>query len=762
MALLYRPAWNPLAPLHCPWVQLFTSGIEYANFPKRDLIFCLTSVESYLDLSAQDLEFGFNETRRDRILRTFVRNNFHYHLNEIFAVLKNEYTDWEKAIRNPLSSRDATLQFLSDGHTASALIKLGYMHSLRGGRTYFLHFKHRTVEEEYPQRTGSVHGEDVPFWLGLPVSPLFPHNYTTQERQIGRLMLRYLANFAKTGNPNQSTIKATSPTASARAATLPTHPQAKRATETYNDALSLAVLYNQRRSNAMHEKRSLYRRRLRSNDAAAYTQLGLGNEHEVGSYDGDELPFWDAYDVVNQLYIELGNKANIQSHYRGHKLSMWLNLIPQLHRHFNINDQSMRHHQFQDDINNRDLYEGVVRPQLQTKPPDDDSAILVQTARATVAPNKNDSQNSTIALNAATTGTTTTECGIDGAMSVSELTTTQAPKDNRTQIHVETQKDLATASTGIIGNLELLRRLSGKQFQSYTTALIATVAVGCFLLILNVLIFAGIYHQREKRARDAKTKEELQEGDNSKNSSMLKLNALGMDGGSGAGGAGNSSDAYTLSGNSGKAGVLFGEYSCYDEKTKQIKEEKLLVELPPPSSTQTTLIMDSVGTWAACSTSTLDLLKTKHHGTESLTHYNSGVSGGGGGGGVEQEMVSYTALPLTTVLEASTSAASSKRGSFVDNSGTQLNQQFDYAVQSSDQMSFKAIEEAVKAASVTVDSEIMRDDDIPEPPPPPRSFLAAQQQQQQMGGILRQTSGPGGATSSTSGKKRVHIQEISV
>lgn len=131
-------------------------------------------MESYLDLSAQDLEFGFNETRRDRILRTFVRNNFHYHLNEIFAVLKvrtmsaklihslyiccltllhlqNEYTDWEKAIRNPLSSRDATLQFLSDGHTASPLIKLGYMHSLRGGRTYFMHFKHRTVEEEYPQ-----------------------------------------------------------------------------------------------------------------------------------------------------------------------------------------------------------------------------------------------------------------------------------------------------------------------------------------------------------------------------------------------------------------------------------------------------------------------------------------------------------------------------------------------------------------------------------------------------------------------------------
>lgn len=59
-----------------------------ADFSKREIIFGVTTLESYLDLSAQDLEFGFNETRRDRILRTFVRNNFNYHLNEIYAALK--------------------------------------------------------------------------------------------------------------------------------------------------------------------------------------------------------------------------------------------------------------------------------------------------------------------------------------------------------------------------------------------------------------------------------------------------------------------------------------------------------------------------------------------------------------------------------------------------------------------------------------------------------------------------------------------------
>lgn len=65
-----------------------TSGSELADFPMKELLFGLTSIESYLDLNAQDLIFGFNETKRDRILRTFVRNIYQYHLNEIFSIIK--------------------------------------------------------------------------------------------------------------------------------------------------------------------------------------------------------------------------------------------------------------------------------------------------------------------------------------------------------------------------------------------------------------------------------------------------------------------------------------------------------------------------------------------------------------------------------------------------------------------------------------------------------------------------------------------------
>lgn len=44
----------------------------------------------------------------------------------------------------------------------------------------------------------------------------------------------------------------------------------------------------------------------------------------------------------------------------------------------------------------------------------------------------------------------------------------------------------------------LLRKLASSHYQSYTTALTVTIAVGVFLLLLNILIFAGIYHQRDK------------------------------------------------------------------------------------------------------------------------------------------------------------------------------------------------------------------------------------------------------------------------
>lgn len=120
----------------------------------------------------------------------------------------------------------------------------------------------------------------------------------------------------------------------------------------------------------------------------------------------------------------------------------------------------------------------------------------------------------------------------------------------------------------------LLRRLASSHYQSYTAALTVTIAVGCFLLLLNVIIFAGIYHQRGSRPR--RCKDDLAEAGSSSSSDnydgKLEYDVRAFDG-KGFGfecksahvprSSGSKFDLRTLS-DCGEP--TFGEYSCYDEK----------------------------------------------------------------------------------------------------------------------------------------------------------------------------------------------------
>ncbi|XP_050675567.1 neuroligin-1 [Leptidea sinapis] len=449
------------------------AGHELADFPHRELMFGLTTTESYLEFNAQDLEFGFNESRRDRILRTFVRNAYYYHLNEIYSTLKNEYTDWDKPVQNPLSVRDATLETLSDGRTAAPLIRLGYLHALRRGTTYFTHFHYLSQDKDYPQRPGSVHGEELPFYLGMPLSQSYHDlNYTTQEQQVSRLCLHYVANFVRFGNPNDpSAIPPPSPI--------------------------------------------------------------RGDEPRP---DPDDTPYWDTYDTINQLYMEISTKPGMRSHYRGHKMSLWLSLIPQLHRPGNdLPDAAMRHHHFQDD--NVNYYEGVVRPQSMSR------------AHVPHVVNMDNDGRS---------GDKSTPPPRSALPKPSSVPSTECPPN--------------VTSTPPHSDDALLRRLASSHYQSYTAALTVTIAVGCFLLLLNVLIFAGIYHQRGTRPR--RSKDDLTEAGSSSSSDnydgkidyevrAFEGKGFGFECKSAHVPRGSKFDLRTLSDCGEPA---FGEYSCYDEK----------------------------------------------------------------------------------------------------------------------------------------------------------------------------------------------------
>ncbi|XP_012274343.1 neuroligin-1 [Orussus abietinus] len=379
-------------------------GAEFASFGDRDLLMGLTSSEAWLDFTEDDLENGLNETRRDRILRTYVRNTYRYHLHEIYSTLRNEYTDWERGEQSPAIICEGLLSLLGDGQVAAPLLRLALLHSASGGRGYFLHFQ--------PGDRASLRGEEVPYLLGTPLLHGEPtasaassvSNYSVEDEGLSRLLVHYLANFVRRGDPNGA-----SPQKSPE--NLPSSP-----------------------------------------------------------------PFWDSYDSINQLYLEAGRETAMRSHYRGHKMSLWLNLLPQLHRPGY--EVSMRHHHL---VESPSLYEGAVRPQSMALP-------LPAPPLPAPSPTEPSSMSSMVP---------TTECTPNG-------TTTTMPTSPRTQ-----HPNLGP------GPNNLLRKLASSHYQSYTTALTVTIAVGIFLLLLNILIFARIYHQRDKNAGAAgfgdKKKEELLE-----------------------------------------------------------------------------------------------------------------------------------------------------------------------------------------------------------------------------------------------------------
>lgn len=361
-------------------------------FIKVPLILGVSTTESNLDFNANDIQYGFEEDHRNRILRTFIRNAYVYHLNEIFSAVRNEYTDWDKPVLHPIIIRDSTMEALSDGHTVAPLMRIAFYHARRGAKTYFYHFNHQSKDNGYVQRLGSVRGEDIPYIFGLPLvagGAFFPRNYSRQDQGVAEAVLTFFTNFAKTGNPNEP-----------------------------------------------HKIES----------------VDYGTPKEKTRFRGLT---WEQYETGSQQYLTIALKPKMKSHYRGHKMAVWLNLIPQLHRPGD-DDVSMRHHHFRERGDH--YYAGPVRDEWYTPLP------LTGTTRSS----------------ASSTTACSTSTGDDSLI-----------------------EDITSVLDDSEDDAELLQRLASRHYYSTTTALAITVGVGCILLVLNMLIFAGIYYQRDRDKKRA-------------------------------------------------------------------------------------------------------------------------------------------------------------------------------------------------------------------------------------------------------------------
>ena len=160
-----------------------------------------------------------SEEHRDSIFRTLVRDIYKYHNNEIFAVLRNEYTDWEYGVKNNSAIVQQNLyEALSDGLVVSPLMELLRYHS-GPGHTYLYHLNYPLSStgagsgSESSHQTelllssstdvrGSFHEDGVFYVLGLSLNSGFPSSSSkvkNEETEISEQLMAYVAGFCYAG-----------------------------------------------------------------------------------------------------------------------------------------------------------------------------------------------------------------------------------------------------------------------------------------------------------------------------------------------------------------------------------------------------------------------------------------------------------------------------------------------------------------------------------------------------------------------------------
>ncbi|VDK86807.1 unnamed protein product [Dibothriocephalus latus] len=106
-------------------------------------------------------------------------------------------------VTNSTQFMDQMDQMSADMEFVCGTIKFAQLIAqLPQGRVQFYHFVHKTKDNGFPDWTGAMHGYEIEYVFGMPFSNDFRenfYNFTDEERQLSRKIMRYWANFARTG-----------------------------------------------------------------------------------------------------------------------------------------------------------------------------------------------------------------------------------------------------------------------------------------------------------------------------------------------------------------------------------------------------------------------------------------------------------------------------------------------------------------------------------------------------------------------------------
>ncbi|CAK1541357.1 unnamed protein product [Leptosia nina] len=178
---------------------------------KYQLLSGVTELESYHDFGVIELDHGILENQRDDFIGKYAKIVFEgaeaIALKEILKQYSPSKVDpqrWSVEI-----NRDVVLNLFSDARTLAPMISLANYQSKANRQSYFYVFAHNSVSTEYAPLNKSVHGEELPYVLGIPLGGANSHfhsEYTLREKLLSEVVMRLWTNFVKNGSPNTQRI----------------------------------------------------------------------------------------------------------------------------------------------------------------------------------------------------------------------------------------------------------------------------------------------------------------------------------------------------------------------------------------------------------------------------------------------------------------------------------------------------------------------------------------------------------------------------
>lgn len=235
---------------------------------KRGLsvMFGVTEADGYPQLNPEQVQQGLDVSARNRLFRTYVRNVYHHHLQEIYLAITKEYTDWGNPAQHPYVVRNLAVEAISDGSYLAPLMDFGEMVSSQAP-TYMYVYSHASHHHEKDKKPfGSLFASEIPLLFGAPFMDdpgHFTDNFSKPDLHVSELLMRYWTNFAKSGDPN-----------------LPTD---TKPTFSYKDR--------------------------------SFRQKNVS---------------WEQYETIYERFLDINYRPRLKDHYRAHKVALWNWLIPEL------------------------------------------------------------------------------------------------------------------------------------------------------------------------------------------------------------------------------------------------------------------------------------------------------------------------------------------------------------------------------------------------------------------------------------------------